>query len=69
MQIQIGQMVFLTSEKWASDQSQVIDEIFDQWKHKYGFFAFVEWVLPKWMKVNVSNVCWVRTTVESRLQG
>ena len=39
MQIQIGQMVFLTSEKWASDQSQVIDEIFDQWKHKYGFFC------------------------------
>ena len=28
----MGQMVFLTSEKWASDQSQVINEIFDQWK-------------------------------------
>ena len=29
-QIWIGQMVFLKSEKWASDQSQVIDKIFDE---------------------------------------
>ena len=37
---------FLTNEKWASDQSQVIDEIFDQY-NSMGFFAFVEWGLAK----------------------
>ena len=39
---------FLTSEKWASDQSQVLNEIFDLWKKYYeSFFAFVVWGLAK----------------------
>ena len=44
----MGWMVFLTSEKWASDQSQVLNEIFDLWKKYYqSFFAFVVWGLAK----------------------
>ena len=38
-------MVFLTIEKWPSDQSQVEDEIFDHWKQY--FFSFVLWGLAK----------------------
>ena len=37
----MGWMVFLTSEKRASDQSQVLNEIFES------FFAFVVWGLAK----------------------
>ena len=55
----IGRMVFLTIEKWPSDQSLVVNEILTSENNSMGFFAFVVWGLAKWMKENFSKVCWL----------
>ena len=60
-------MVSLTSEKLASDQSQVVEDILTSENNGMGFFFMPLWFggLPKRMKVNVSEVCWLQTTIES----
>ena len=41
-------MVFLTIEKWPSDQSQVEDEIFDHWKQYFFFLCVVGACQSEW---------------------
>ena len=59
-------MVSLTNEKLASDPLQVVEEILTSENNGMGFFMPL-WFggLPKRMKVNVSEVCWLQTTIES----